>query len=262
MYDPSGRFTLSIHPRGRRPADEYYHNGITFIEGRDGSNYTLRFENRTSNRVQVVFSVDGLDVLRGLPAGPNSDGYVVDANSAIEVPGWKVNGAVAAEFEFAGVGKSYSSKMGQGTANAGVIGAMVFREKAWTQAINPPWVQQHYLSHTDSWAGTPLAGSVTASMVSPHSVTMVGVTRTASSTVVNNEVGTGFGSAVDFSTTQTSFVREDAVNPDAIMAIYYDSARGLERRGIVLRKRHTGSYSNNPFPAYVPGAKPPGDWQG
>ena len=283
MFDPSGRFELTIHPNGRRPADEYYQNGTTFIEGRDGSSYTIRFTNRTSTRVQVILAVDGLDVLRGQPAGPNSEGYVVNANSTIEVPGWKVNGSTAAEFEFAGVGKSYTSKIGQGTANAGVIGAMVFGEKVWTQAINTPWVQQYHNAGQNQWSApanagsptppwystnmgsVPLAGSVTATTTNgtpTAAINTVSIARGASGTTVSNEVGTGFGQGVDFNTTQVSFVREDPTNPDAIMAIYYDSARGLERRGIVLRRKGVSAYGNNPFPAYSPGVKPPPGWQG
>ena len=75
-------------------------------------------------------------------------------------------------------------------------------------------------------------------------------------------MGTGFGNAAQFNTVNTAFVREDASNPAAVMAVYYDSARGLQKRGIQLKTKRGYDYSNNPFPAYTPGAKPPSDWQG
>ena len=69
MFSSDANFELQIRPRGRSAADEYYHQGNWFIEGREGNNYTLWFNNRTNHRVMAIFSVDGLDVCKGQPAG-------------------------------------------------------------------------------------------------------------------------------------------------------------------------------------------------
>ena len=100
MFDPSAQYELSVCPLGRRPADEYYHQGQVWVEGREGSTYTLRFTNRSPNRVLAIFSVDGLDVVKGQPAGHLSEGYVVNGNSTLDIPGWKLDSATAAEFYF------------------------------------------------------------------------------------------------------------------------------------------------------------------
>lgn len=270
MFDPSAHYELSVCPNGRRPADEYYHQGQVWIEGREGSNYTLRFTNRSPGRVLAIFSVDGLDVLKGKPAGHLSEGYVVDANSTLDIPGWKLDNATAAEFYFSRSNKSYVSKIGGNVSNTGVIGAMVFREQQmWTQ---PPHLTFTASSlPTSNWSGMvgynsvgPLAGTTTTSSLHPGvAVNHVSITRDASGSTIDHSMGTGFGQATGWNTVGTTFNRETPTNPNAIMAIYYDSAKNLQRRGIVLKSRYGSDTSNNPFPAYTSstGAAPPPGWK-
>lgn len=266
MFDPSAQYQLTVCPLGRSPADEYYHQGQTWIEGREGSTYTLGFHNRSSSRVLVILSVDGLDVLRGQPAGHLSEGYVVEPNSSINVPGWKVDNNTAAEFFFSKVGKSYVTKMGQNASNAGVIGAMVFMEAAPITMTQSPFT---YVASPQVYPhnGMPNWSSITAGSIgavgSVNSVSLghnaSSVTR-SSNNISYTDVGTGFGRATDWNTISTTFRRANPTMPNAIMPLYYDSARGLQRRGIVLKSKYATS-SNNPFPAYTSGAIPPPDWQ-
>lgn len=277
MFDPSAQYELSICPRGRRPADEYYHQGQVWIEGREGSNYTIRFTNRSPGRVLAIFSVDGLDVLKGKPAGHLSEGYVINANGTLDIPGWKVDDATAAEFFFSRSSKSYVAKIGGSISNTGVIGAMVFREAMYNQ-----WWSQQPLTYT-SITGTPVQPSswgINTSGWSQHpgvptslDNTSVGsVSYTATTTrgigslpqnAVSNDVGTGFGQATSWTTSSTTFNREHPTVPNAIMAIYYDSAKNLQRRGVVLKSKYGTDTSNNPFPAYNSsgGAIPPPGWK-
>lgn len=271
MFDPSAQYELTVCPRGKRPADEYYHQGQVWIEGREGSNYTLRFTNRSPNRVLAIFSVDGLDVLRGKPAGHLSEGYVVNANSTIDVPGWKLDNENAAEFFFSRSNKSYVAKIGGNVNNTGVIGAMVFREAA------PAYYQQPFTFTATpqiqpNWSISNTSGAVNASLVDLNNITVGSVARSARSwsmpsnstqtSFASQEVGTGFGPATAWNTVNTTFARENPTVPNAIMAIYYDSAKNLQRMGIVLKSKYTTS-SNNPFPAYTSntGAVPPPGWK-
>lgn len=244
MFDPLSRYQLAVCPRGKTPADEYYYQGQVWIEGRDGSDYTLRFFNRTAHRVLAIFSVDGLDVLNGQPAGHLSEGYLVAANSSIDVPGWRVDANTAAEFVFGKVGKSYVSKMGYTVNNAGVIGAMVFQEAISSQIVST-------VSRSLSTISMPMQfGSI------------MGINQIqTSSSAASNSMGTGFGQAAPWQTASAQFVRANQTQPDALMALYYDSAKGLQRRGIVLKSRYSASTSNNPFPAYTTGVKPPPGWK-
>lgn len=272
MFDPSAQYELTICPRGKRPADEYYHQGQVWIEGREGSNYALRFTNRSPGRVLVIFSVDGLDVLKGKPAGHLSEGYVVDANSTIDVPGWKLDNETAAEFFFSRSNKSYVAKIGGNVNNTGVIGAMVFKEA--TQQPFTYYQQPFTYTATPqiqpNWSILNTSGAVNA--VDVNNIAVGSVARSAGSwslpmnssqtSFTSQEVGTGFGPATSWSTVNTTFVRENATVPNAIMAVYYDSARNLQRMGIVLKSKYSTT-SNNPFPAYTAntGAVPPPGWK-
>lgn len=279
MFDPSAQYELSICPLGRRAADEYYHQGQVWIEGREGSTYTLRFTNRGPNRVLAIFSVDGLDVLKGKPAGHLSEGYVVNGNSTLDIPGWKLDDATAAEFFFSRSSKSYVSKIGGNVNNTGVIGAMVFNERQMVQ-----WAQPAHLTFTSAslpntnWSGmvgynsssTLTAGSVHPGVPASLNNLSVGSasdgtlrSATTSLNMVSQEVGTGFGQATAWNTVNTTFTREHPTVPNAIMAVYYDSAKNLQRRGIVLKSRYGTDTSNNPFPAYTSstGATPPPGWK-
>jgi len=246
MFDSSAQYQLEICPLGRRPADEYYHQGQVWIEGREGSTYTLRFTNRSPDRVLAIFSVDGLDVLKGKPAGHLSEGYVVNGNSTLEIPGWKLDASTAAEFFFSRSSKSYVAKIGGNVGNTGVIGAMVFREYQWQNSFPASSINKLTFANPSS--------SVARGIYN-HS----GSADSLSS--VSQSVGTGFGAATQWNTVNTQFTRENSTVPNAIMAVYYDSSKNLQKRGIVLRTRYGTDVSNTAFPAYTSGATPPPGWQ-
>lgn len=272
MLDNSRRYELIVRPKGRTPADEYQHNGATWIEGRDGNHYTIDVRNLTGQRALFIISVDGLDVISGQPAGPQSQGYVVGANESLSIPGWMLNGASAAEFYFSRSTDSYVNSLGGTTTNTGVIGAMVFHEQMHAMQLQPS------LTHVNGAVG---AGTFTrqvlmqpwnsvayskATASSSHGIVMQGHTANASSSAiaqVPQDVGTGFGQMVDWSTNQIPFQRANQHHPAAILALYYNSAKNLEKMGIRLRTKRDVSYQANPFPNYQSGGcKPPNDWQG
>ena len=73
------------------------------------------------------------------------------------------------------------------------------------------------------------------------------------------EIGTGFGPKADFKTSEVQFNKGDEV---ATLAIYYDSKRNLEKRGIqVVRSRRT-YLEDLPSPFQSTGCTPPPGWNG
>jgi hypothetical protein len=250
-----------VRPLGRTAADEYYHQGATWIEGREGSSYTIDIRNNTGERKLFVISVDGLDVLDGQPAGLQSRGYVLGPHQAQSIPGWRLNGREAAEFYFSRSRDSYVNSIGGSTANTGVIGAMVFSE-----ARVPITLPQVSTSVGASWAIQPSQDRrINVAMVKGAGA-HIGMMQNAVSSAslnVSQDVGTGFGEKTVWNTTSTDFQRRDPNNPDTVMAIYYNTAKNLERMGIRLRRKHDVSYRADPFPAYSsPGCKPPPGWTG
>lgn len=267
-------YELVIRPQGKSIATEYWHNNACFIEGRKSSSYTIELINRSSMRIKAIVSVDGLCVLDGQPAGAQNPGFVVDGFGSVTARGWAVNDQTAAEFVFSDARKSYSNATNRGTANIGVIGAMIFQESQssvdqwypnWHENwYNPTWVNQP----TPPWEYTSNSAKL---FHNAHSSGSGGGTfggRGCSTTTVSNNAispvlrqssfGTGWGDKISQNLNPTSFIPRDPQNPDQILVIYYDSLQGLQRRGIKpITKR---GYSNNepqPFPSSTIGCPEP-----
>ena len=265
MFDATRQYEITIRPLGRNPADEYFHNGAVWIEGREGNNYTIELTNRSNVCSLFILSVDGLDVLEGKPAGLNSQGYVIPAGNTVSVPGWKVNDQQAAEFYFSRSRESYVNSIGGSTANTGVIGAMVFSEyslftttsltnnnqRMYTPVLSKnSWVASSVSAGTTINAATVQAATANTTTTNSASAEVKTSGGLSSQAYVSQEVGTGVGNATDWQTVSTQFRRNNPTQPDTIMAIYYNTARNLEKMGIRLRRKNDVQYKADPFPAY------------
>ena len=261
-----------------RIVTEFPHEGEVFIEGREGSEFEIEVRNKTGNRVLAVISVDGLSVIDGKPAGLDSPGYTINAYQSIRIPGWKLaSGEQAAKFTFGSRSSSYVSQATGETTNSGVIGVMLFEEQK----------QQVFIKHAatrsvlpgDYWLGAiancgPTYGNVASQLgtsfsgasasTASYSAKMPEVSLSASTTNTTvaasvNNLGTEFGQATSFKTSETTFAR-GLVADTAVL--FYDDARGLKARGIVLERsvQTRTSTTPNPFPGM--GCTPPKGWQG
>ena len=135
-------YSLEVLVNGR-PVQEYYKENKTFVEGRENTEYTIRFRNNSHKRVMAIFSVDGVDVLKGKKASEAESGYIVDPFSNIEIKGYRINENEVAKFRFSESGRSYSNTVGaltedkytgekyreKTTRNNGTIGVRVYEEK-------------------------------------------------------------------------------------------------------------------------------------
>lgn len=85
---------------------------------------------------------------------------------------------------------------------------------------------------------------------------------------VDTGVGTAFGDSTSFKTERVEFEAEHPHSPDAVMVFYYDTLRGLKRRGVPTDAFSPKSYQTepNPFPGSPSimgsGCKPPAGWKG
>lgn len=247
-----------------RPLREYNHtDGRTYVEGRRGSTYDLRLYNHTTGRVKTVVSVDGLSTLDGNPAGPNSPGFVIEPASELVVSGWTKNNNQAAAFEFADTRASYARESGQSTSNVGVIGALVYEE--YHQPIihkAPQWPQPQPFYGQWSPGVSPWETDASAMGARPISINHAASSSRGMSSGSNTKkflgssIGTGWGEDLDVNLVQTNFTAQS--NYREMLAIFYDSAEGLRKRGIDVGSR---SYTDtaNPFPGMAPqvGCKPP-----
>ncbi|MCW1924681.1 hypothetical protein OKA05_19100 [Luteolibacter arcticus] len=106
-----------------------------FVVGKHDSNYSIVLKNRCKSRLEIVLSVDGLDVIDGKPASFSKRGYVIAPDETLEVKGWRTNPETVARFKFSTVAGSYANLAHGDHRNVGVIGLAVFTEKGvdpWT----------------------------------------------------------------------------------------------------------------------------------
>ncbi len=113
----------NIHSQGKR-----------FVVGSKGSNYALVVKNIAHTKLELVMSVDGLDILTGKPASIKNRGYIIEPGKTLTIKGFRKSAEAVAAFKFSSVRDSYSNLSQQGTRNVGVMGMAIF-----TQSGRDPW---------------------------------------------------------------------------------------------------------------------------
>ena len=283
------RVALEIRVHGR-PVREYHHNGEIWIEGRKGSDFTLRIENLTDKRVLAVPTIDGLSVMNGEEASYDSGGYVLGPFMHLEIPGWRLDNDKVASFRFNKTGKSYAEKTGR-PQNIGVVGCAFFAEK------QPEIISRHYSPgsfskgvsgdgiRTRSFlrsqgatpindSGMPFDSSVDCSYSSSggmeancsHEVERGGEIRQDSAILFSNtsvspSLGTEFGAEMTHRVVNTTFQKAHD-KPDVEMTIHYGDREELRQRGVDLEQKPVTAHRPSAFPKEETGCKPPTGWPG
>lgn len=252
--------TLESPGMGQLPAALF--GGALYYAGQDGQQYAIRIANNTAARVEVVVTVDGRDVVSGgLGDYRKQRGYIIEPFGQIMVDGFRQSLDQVAAFRFSGLGDSYTALQGT-PQHAGVIGIAVFEERAQRQkksgplAVGPtPADQTPFPASRGSSGGAaraeaaaksspePFAGDdrrgASADAAAPAAEQEAGPATSSSPgggfappPVPRNELGTQYGESQSSSVHEVEFKRKHKRRPDAVLAIYYDSARGLAARGI------------------------------
>jgi hypothetical protein len=105
------------------------HGGRRFVVGSEGSDYSIVVKNLCKSRLELVLSVDGLDVIDGKAAAYAKRGYVIAPGETLEIKGWRTSPDRVARFRFSTVAGSYANLRHGDHRNVGVIGLAVFDEK-------------------------------------------------------------------------------------------------------------------------------------
>lgn len=258
---------------------EYHKKGNTYIEGRKGSEYSIRLTNKTGQKIMCILSVDGLDIVDGKPASHNSRGYILSAYQSTIIDGWRTDLENVRKFFFTREKKSYSKKSGQGTDNLGVIGLVAFQEKPWYGGAyfnrQPPIDYWPKRSPSYGW-GTPFIGTLSYnSGEATYSSTMGGskgssggggtlrggsgdnspqasceeeVVMACCDTIETQAapIGTGIGEKIESVVHTSSFDRMDV--PFYTKTVYYKERKELERMGVITYKKKSAVRRPNPFP--------------
>lgn len=274
-----------------KPVPTYGHDGRTFVEGREGTNFSLRVKNNTASRIEALVSVDGRSVVDGESAGPASRGYIIPAYGSYEIPGWRVDTENCAKFIFKKSGESYAVKTGSAASDCGVIGLLAWAEKVvppspppiiikektiikepaiwpWYAPHPPTWVYygdqvtcgQTYTSsmgNSVSYTGcnnSPLRSMSADSSIMEASVQPMSVNYSAAAP--SFDLGAGWGDQAVSKISFTSFKRGDQL---VEQTLYYATAQALEKVGIKLTKEvmvPTGE-SSPKYPSAFKFCKPP-----
>lgn len=140
--------SLSVRVKGK-PVAEYSHEGRVFVEGKEGSKYSLRIKNDIPNRVKVVPSIDGINVISGKPATGERDeiGYILSGYQSFDCDGYRLDNNSVASFKFVKSDQSYAKSEKGILGTTGVIGLRVWIEKEELKTqiqIVEKIVEKHY----------------------------------------------------------------------------------------------------------------------
>ncbi len=192
------------------------HRGTHFVAGELGERYNVRLVNDSAERLEVVVSVDGRDVLSGkLGDFVRQRGYVLPPFGDVVVDGFRRSTQDVAAFRFSAVRDSYSARRGT-PQHVGVIGVAVFRERApqgWGHAVTGA------PEHRDARRSSPAAPTKAPS---------------SSRSKDDARLGTEFGETVHSPVVEVAFVRRSAARPDELHRVVYDSPDRLRARGVPI----------------------------
>ncbi len=274
------------------PLKEYGLDCKTFIEAKDGFEYSLRIRNNNPYRVLVVASVDGLSVLDGKAASKDGNGYVLNAYDKLNIKGYRATNEEVGAFKFVKKPQSYAASKGD-PSNVGVISVAVFKEKQYWQYNN--YILQQKKNDCDEYfwndstikpiiSGTTYTCDIKAGNIEYKSDNVLrGMSRESSQSTyscnINSSVnaqafncaqatpqpqsvetfaaGSTWGKKIQDKVVEVSFEKESNC-PCAEFNVYYDFRAGLEKLGIKFTKETQVNFPNG-FPGKY--AEPPSGWK-
>ena len=254
---PGQLVDVQIVDRARNAAlAEYRHRGSTWVAGRPGERYAVRLVNRSSERVLVVLSVDGVNAVSGETATPAQTGYLLSPWQSADITGWRKSDAEAAAFYFTALPDSYAARTDR-PHNVGVIGVAVFRERVPLPRPQPFEPVPYSRGRQDGAArqeserrmndSSSADGSLASPSASPAPSTSPGRERDAAVAQRSDKLGTGHGEREHSPIGRTAFERATS-QPAEIVQVRYDSHANLVASGVIAPRREVP----DPFPGFVP----------
>jgi len=204
------------------PLEEHAARGTTYIEAREGREYSIRLRNHTGQRVAVALSVDGLNTIDAKTTKAR-DGrkWILGPWQTITLDGWQTTHSDARRFYFTTEEDSYGAWLGK-TRNLGLISAAFFREKR----PRPTPVQSE--SRSDAGRNAPSAPS------EQKMKRQEALGESEESAGLSDEyAATGIGRKVDHRVRQVHFDAE--ASPSAVMEVRYEYHDALVRLGVLPR---------------------------
>jgi hypothetical protein len=137
---PAALVTASVEVDGRKsplyPAPDG--SGRYYVEARRGDRYAVTLANRTSERLGVVLTVDGLNAISGERDTGRGRMYVLDPWQRTTVQGWRTSLREVRQFTFVDEAASYAARSGKANEKMGWIEIAVHRERRPLVRWSPP----------------------------------------------------------------------------------------------------------------------------
>jgi hypothetical protein len=204
------------------------HRGATFVAGEIGERYLIRLVNDSADRLEVVVTVDGRDVLSGKVGDFKRDrGYVLEPFGEVVIDGFRQSLDHVAAFRFSSVRDSYAVRRGTSSRSRsiGVVGVAVFRERP------RPVARWHGRAVRPTDEASPSAKSAPRTSAPIEE----GFDRARDKDV---QLGTEFGETLHSAVVEVPFIRNRATVPDELHKVQYDSAERLAARGVPIDFGH------------------------
>jgi hypothetical protein len=235
------RISIIDRDSGTELVPHLYH-GEYWVAGTPGAHYAIEIENRLSERLLAVASVDGVNVISGATAGWDQTGYVFDPGEQYRITGWRKSDAEIAAFTFTDSADSYAGRTGR-PANIGIIGVALFRERPPERVYSPPDLKES----TAEPEAAPMPDAAAARNAPSGGASRAEASAPAQSVLPAPKLGTGHGEREASYVHHTDFNRLQP-QPNEVIRIHYDSLNNLIAMGIVKRPRRSPP-NPNPFPA-------------
>lgn len=247
-----------------RKVKEYTHNGLTYIEAKEGTEFSIEVKNHHYGRVVAIISVDGIDVVDGKPATSKSRGYILNGTSAETIRGYRRSQDEIAAFKFTNAQGSYAADKGAGQNN-GIIAvkfvgeAIAYAGHSYKSIIAPP----SYPKFGDStYGGTlrrlsldngPQNTSINYCAAVGESAS-ASMSTSASAPAASFDMGTTWGSVREDKTTEVPFKYGAELGT---IEFYYASRESLNAMGIPLvsQKALPQAFADSKY------AQPPSNWR-
>jgi hypothetical protein len=218
--------------------------GEVWIAGSEGQRYNLRLQNHSPERVEIVVTVDGRDVISGrLGDYVKQRGYVLDPFDVLIIEGYRQSLDSVAAFRFADLADSYSARLGS-PIHVGLIGVAAFAERSPARLRQQPLapVEGDAFPGEDAVAPTPsvvVAGSDKArARAGGDARDGERMSWAAPEEEQVNQLGTEYGESTFSPVEEVTFKRKHRRKPDQLLVLHYDSMDGLRARGIVFDEPH------------------------
>jgi len=275
---PPPPYGFSLEDVSGSPLPSFRHAGRTYTLGEPGARYNIRVTNPTSERVEVVLTVDGRDAVSGQVGDYVSQrGYLIEPWGSMVVEGFRRNLDEVAAFRFTDRSQSYSALRGT-PENVGVIGVAFFPEKRRPASIlrrrEPMYFDESPRpapraaatrggddGHSEKRAGSraPAASNAdgrskdsrSAPAEAPHrrDETARRKRDAESRGSEASNIGTEYGESRGSSVIEIPFERRSPTHPAALLTQRYDDYEGLVARGIDLAPvGYAYRYDDEPLP--------------